>query len=69
MTPRVLRAKLRVSAVEMARRLRYTRVGLRLLEDAPLGDWKVSELRDYVAALGHRVIIRAEHDGCSEVLT
>jgi hypothetical protein len=40
-----------------------------LLESAPLGDWKVSELRNYVGALGYRVVIRAERNGRSEVLS
>lgn len=58
MTPRVLRARERVSQRDMAARLGISPDDLRTLEANPLDLWEVRDLAAYVSALGLKLEIR-----------
>lgn len=70
MSPRVLRAKARVSIPEMARRLRIGVADVRTLEATRLRCWEIADLSAYLGALGLQLEpVAVTRDGAREVLS
>lgn len=69
MTPRVLRARERVSHEDMAARLGVSPDDLRTLEANPLDLWEVRDLAAYLSALDLKLEIRVfDSSGASVVI-
>lgn len=60
---RHLRAMVRISQDEMARKLRVSVQDVRDLEATPLCAWSVGDVRSYVEALGARLRLTAIYVG------